>query len=128
MEVGGGRGPGGKWTYMCASLLGTMSLSEPTRARPVARMRRSPFAVRGCSVVPVCRPLSDHSVSPWRTMKTRGVDIVVDRAVFRALNAEKRMRRCCGGVRVGENVEDSGYVVQLRLEEGSGGCGSSRLR
>lgn len=61
---------------MCASLLGTMSRSEPTRARPVARMRRSPFAVRGCSVVPVCRPLSDHSVSPWRTMKTRGVGIV----------------------------------------------------
>ncbi len=63
---------------MCASLLGTMSRSEPTRARPVARMRRSPFTVRGCSVVPVCRPLSDHSVSPWRTMKTRGVGMVLE--------------------------------------------------
>lgn len=63
--------------YMCANLLGTMSRSSPTRARPVARMRRSPLAVRGSSVEPVCRPFSDHSVSPWRTMKTRGVGMAV---------------------------------------------------
>jgi len=36
-------------------------------------MRFSPLAVRGMSEVPVWRPLRDHSVSPWRIMKTRGV-------------------------------------------------------
>ena len=50
-----------------------MSRSLPTSARPVARIRFSPFSVSGSSVVPVCRPLSDHSVSPWRMMKARGV-------------------------------------------------------
>lgn len=44
-------------------------------ARPVALTRFSPLAVRGISVEPVWRPSRDHSVSPWRTMKTRGVDI-----------------------------------------------------
>lgn len=58
---------------MCARFRGTMRRSSPTRALPVARMRFSPLAVRGMSVVPVCRPLRDHSVSPWRMMKTRGV-------------------------------------------------------
>lgn len=61
---------------MWASLEGTMSLSSPTSARPVARILFSPFSVSGSSVVPVCRPLSDHSVSPWRIMKARGVVIV----------------------------------------------------
>lgn len=42
----------------------------------MARIRFSPFEVSGSSVVPVCRPFNDHSVSPWRIMKTRGVDIV----------------------------------------------------
>lgn len=27
-------------------------------------------------MLPVCRPFRDHSVSPWRIMKTRGVVIV----------------------------------------------------
>lgn len=58
--------------YMCARFPGTISLSSPTRALPVARIRFSPFAVRGMSVLPVCLPLRDHSVSPCRTMKTRG--------------------------------------------------------
>ena len=53
-----------------------MSLSSPTSARPVARIRFSPFSVSGSSVVPVCRPLSDQSVSPCRMMKVRGVVIV----------------------------------------------------
>lgn len=53
-----------------------MSLSSPTSARPVARIRFSPFSVKGSSVLPVCRPLSDHSVSPWRMMKARGFVIV----------------------------------------------------
>ena len=61
---------------MWASFEGTMSRSSPTRALPVARIRFSPFSVRGSSVVPVCRPLSDHSVSPCRMMKARGVVIV----------------------------------------------------
>ena len=61
--------------YIWASLEGTMSLSSPTSARPVARIRFSPFSVSGSSVVPVCRPLSDHSVSPWRMMKARGIVI-----------------------------------------------------
>lgn len=63
---------------MCATLDGTISLSSPTRAFPVARMRFSPLAVNGMSDVPVCRPLSDHSVSPWRMMKARGVVIAGD--------------------------------------------------
>jgi hypothetical protein len=52
-----------------------MRRSEPTRALPVARMRFSPVGVRGMSVMPVWRPLRDHSVSPWRMMKTRGSGI-----------------------------------------------------
>lgn len=66
----------GKGTNMWASFRGTISLSSPTRARPVALILFSPLAVRGSSVVPVCLPLRDHSVSPWRTTKTRGVDIM----------------------------------------------------
>lgn len=52
-----------------------MSRSSPTKALPVARIRFSPLSVRGSSVVPVCRPFSDHSVSPCRMMKARGVVI-----------------------------------------------------
>lgn len=59
--------------YMWRSFLGTISRSFPTRARPVAVTRFSPSAVSGMSVLPVCLPLRDHSVSPWRTMKTRGL-------------------------------------------------------
>lgn len=50
--------------YICATLLGTINLSSPTNAFPVARIRFSPFSVSGISVVPVCRPFNDHSVSP----------------------------------------------------------------
>jgi hypothetical protein len=63
--------------YMCARFLGTINLSEPTRALPVARTRFSPLDVSGMSEVPVWRPLRDHSVSPWRIMKTRGVGMLV---------------------------------------------------
>lgn len=62
-------------THIWASLLGAIKRSLPTNAFPVAKTRFSPLAVRGMSVEPVWRPLSDHSVSPWRTMKTRGVDM-----------------------------------------------------
>ena len=62
-------------SYMWTSCLGTIRRSSPTSARPVARTRFSPLAVRGMSEVPVWRPSSDHSVSPWRTMKHRGVVI-----------------------------------------------------
>lgn len=68
--------------YMCAILDGTISLSSPTSALPVARILFSPLAVSGMSEVPVCRPLSDHSVSPWRIMKARGV-VIVSRAAGR---------------------------------------------
>ena len=61
---------------MCLICFGTMSLSFPTSALPVARTRFSPAAVSGMSVEPVCLPESDHSVSPWRTMKQRGVLMV----------------------------------------------------
>lgn len=61
--------------YMCANFEGTINRSSPTSALPVARTRFSPFTVRGMSVVPVWRPLRDHSVSPWRMMKTRGSGI-----------------------------------------------------
>lgn len=61
--------------HMWATLEGTMSRSSPIRAFPVARIRFSPLDVSGMSEVPVWRPLSDHSVSPWRMMKARGVVI-----------------------------------------------------
>lgn len=60
---------------MCVSFLGTIRRSLPTRALPVALTLFSPLAVSGMSLTPVCCPLSDHSVSPWRRMKTRGVAI-----------------------------------------------------
>jgi hypothetical protein len=44
----------------------------------VARTRFSPLGVKGISVEPVCLPERDHSVSPCRTMKQRGVAIVMD--------------------------------------------------
>ena len=79
--------------YMWASLEGTMSLSSPTSARPVARSLFSPFSVSGSSVVPVCRPFSDHSVSPWRIMKARGVVIVgVNVVGMRGENNEEERR------------------------------------
>ena len=67
--LGMGTGIGTVWmevvgTYMWANFEGTMSRSSPTSALPVARIRFSPFAVRGMSEVPVWRPLRDHSVSP----------------------------------------------------------------
>ena len=66
----------GFWAYICAKLLGTINLSSPTSALPVALTRFSPFSVSGMSETPVWRPLSDHSVSPWRIIKTRGSGIV----------------------------------------------------
>lgn len=64
-------------SYTCTRFLGTISLSSPTSALPVALTRFSPFAVSGRSEVPVCRPFRDHSVSPWRTIKQRGVIVVL---------------------------------------------------
>lgn len=63
---------------MCARFPGLINLLSPTRACPVCLILDSPLGVRARSVVPVCRPLSDHSVSPWRMMKTRGVVMVCD--------------------------------------------------
>ena len=63
-------------TYMWARLLGTINRSSPTSALPVAFTRFSPASVSGMSETPVWRPLSDHSVSPWRIIKTRGSGIV----------------------------------------------------
>lgn len=51
-------------TNICARFRGTINRSSPTSARPVAMILFSPFSVRGSSVVPVCRPFKDHSVSP----------------------------------------------------------------
>lgn len=59
-------------SYTCTRFFGTINRSLPTSALPVALIRFSPLDVRGRSVVPVCRPLRDHSVSPWRIMKQRG--------------------------------------------------------
>jgi hypothetical protein len=64
---------------MCARLPGTISLSSPTSAFPVATTRFSPLAVNESSVVPVCRPFRDHSVSPCRMTNTRGSGIVIIR-------------------------------------------------
>lgn len=61
---------------MCARFPGLINLLSPTRACPVCLILDSPLGVRARSVMPVCRPLSDHSVSPWRMMNTRGVAIV----------------------------------------------------
>lgn len=58
---------------MWAILDGTINRSSPMSALPVALIRFSPLAVNGSSVDPVCRPFSDHSVSPWRMMNTLGV-------------------------------------------------------
>ena len=69
MLAGGGLGG---LTHMCFSCFGTMSLSSPTRALPVARTRFSPLDVSGMSELPVCFPDRDHSVSPCRIMKQRG--------------------------------------------------------
>ena len=33
--------------------------------------------MRGRSVIPVCLPFRDHSVSPWRAMKQRGAIVDV---------------------------------------------------
>jgi hypothetical protein len=68
-------GAEGQGPYMWASFRGTIKRSSPTNALPVAMILFSPSVVNGSSVVPVCRPLRDHSVSPWRTMKTLGVVI-----------------------------------------------------
>lgn len=73
----------GMGTHMCVSFLGTIKRSLPTRALPVALTLFSPLAVSGMSLTPVCLPLRDHSVSPWRTMKTRGVAMI-------------GFRYCCG--------------------------------
>jgi hypothetical protein len=62
---------------MCARFLGIISRSSPINALPVALIRFSPLDVKASSVVPVCRPLRDHSVSPWRITKTRGVVMTV---------------------------------------------------
>ena len=64
---------GGPTTYICARCFGTINRSSPTNAFPVARTRFSPLAVRGISEEPVCLPERDHSVSPCRTMKQRGL-------------------------------------------------------
>ena len=63
---------------MCARFRGTINLSSPIRALPVALIRFSPLAVNGSSVVPVCLPFNDHSVSPCLTTKTRGVAIALE--------------------------------------------------
>lgn len=63
---------------MCARFLGLINRLSPTIAWPVAWILFSPLAVNGSSVVPVCRPLRDHSVSPCRIMKTRGTAIAQD--------------------------------------------------
>jgi len=84
----------------------------------VARMRRSPFTVRGCSVVPVCRPLSDHSVSPWRTMKTRGVGIVGGEVGYGGEMVGLEVGGECGAWRYcedeGEREVNDGRVEDLR--------------
>lgn len=66
---------------MWAILDGTINRSSPTSALPVALIRFSPLAVNGSSVEPVCRPFSDHSVSPWRMMNTRGVPMARPQAI-----------------------------------------------
>jgi hypothetical protein len=70
-----GVGDTGRESYICANFDGTINRSGPMSALPVARIRLAPLAVSGSSVVPVCRPSRDHSVSPWRMMKARGVVI-----------------------------------------------------
>ena len=59
-------------TYMWHSFLGLISFSSPTRALPVATTLFWPSGVKSRSVRPVCLPLMDQAVSPWRMMNTRG--------------------------------------------------------
>lgn len=53
----------------------------------MAKIRFSPFEVSCSSVVPVCLPFRDHSVSPWRMMKTLGVAIVVSRGTRQVISS-----------------------------------------
>lgn len=79
--------------YTWTSFLGAISRSFPTSAFPVALIRFSPFSVRARSVIPVCRPFSDHSVSPWRMMKQRGAMLII---VIRLIKREGREYRSSG--------------------------------
>ena len=109
--------------YICANLPGTISRSSPTRAAPVARIRFSPFAVSGMSVVPVCRPFSDQAVSPCRIMKTRGLTGGILRMMlWRALGGQegdvgRRMGREACETRRAPGAPDDG---------GTENCGESR--
>src|SRR3954470_23099287 len=53
-------------------LVKTTSKSWPARRSPSALACRCPFSVSGMSVVPVCRPLRLHSVSPCRARNISG--------------------------------------------------------
>ena len=105
----------GLFTDTWASCEGTINRSSPTSALPVALILFSPLAVSGSSVVPVCRPFKDHSVSPCRTMKTRGVVIVVHSALPK-----------CG---IWMSVLDGSRSTRLRSGARWGGCRKAqRLR
>lgn len=106
-------------TYTWTKFLGTINRSFPTRPLPVAAIRFSPLGVSGRSVIPVCRPLRDHSVSPWRMMKQRGSGISFLFFSFPFLSVlwvariKRRRRKSCGELALrtcSESGADPGLV------------------
>src|SRR5271165_564772 len=55
---------------LCAPLTSTRAKSSPVNACRIAAADRRPSSVKGTSVVPVCRPLRLHAVSPCLITKT----------------------------------------------------------
>jgi hypothetical protein len=79
----------------------------------VARTRFSPFLVNGMSDVPVCLPESDHSVSPCRTMKQRGVVIFLPAPFLLFVVLFSRLLFFFPGSRMCQKLVDAGQVVRV---------------
>ena len=62
-------------------------------------------------MVPVCRPLRDHSVSPWRIMKTRGVGGI------ESAEETRRKGRVEEGVTLNCREGEANAIVVLEREE-----------
>jgi hypothetical protein len=74
------------------------------------------LGVRGMSVEPVWRPLRDHSVSPWRTMKTRGSGIVFDYGWCDGTRKCLEMKRDATEERIAQKLECRIRQCENRLE------------
>ena len=68
-------------TYILLTFLGSMSFPSPTKKSRVSSICFSPDFDKVMSVMLVCLPPSDQSVSPWRMRITRA-DMLVNREGF----------------------------------------------